>query len=538
MPQLADNVLRLALSDECYHWLMGDDEGGRAIARRVFSPHDGGGAAAEAAAAAAAVRRLSEPSSQRVADSEMDGCRLAHMPSREDFQNALVVDTTTSELFNPTAMAAFLYQGSRGPFVYGAFFTSMTALPLQESALWPAFRFVGFRAAQGYGFLAVGRTHDGQPIFMLKRNINGHPQVDEFLGLAASPNGATFETLVKVVYEADAPPFDEVAKTVDLSWEEWGNGIRAFSPGATSMTLDIRAGRGTFSHVVNTSCKAYWGHEYANYQKLQQLCFHRTSKVAFARRSCLLEDSPALKEQAGNERTGADAVQGLPLHAGGVWSTSTQDVDVFAMFQQSLQDGFDHDMLQVPPKNGVAAASKSAHARRDGASGKDRRWGPFEAANSYDTSAVHSSDNSNSRLMADLNTVRPGHWSPATSGADEGASCLESASRAERYMCAQCAKVFAGNKELRRHTRTIHEKERRFNCKICALTFSQSGHLSSHVRTIHEQRKDFECTCHRKFALRSNLNKHQKRMQGRCTSLAAGSAQSSPPLSPSLPPFR
>ncbi|KAA8495722.1 Protein glass [Porphyridium purpureum] len=101
------------------------------------------------------------------------------------------------------------------------------------------------------------------------------------------------------------------------------------------------------------------------------------------------------------------------------------------------------------------------------------------------------------------------------SSAQDADSLVEGA---QTPVCVKCGKHFFRQNELRRHIRTVHEREKTHKCPHCLKLFSQSSHLVTHVRSVHERRMDFPCNiCKYRFSVRSNQLKHMRRKHGEDT---------------------
>ena len=62
--------------------------------------------------------------------------------------------------------------------------------------------------------------------------------------------------------------------------------------------------------------------------------------------------------------------------------------------------------------------------------------------------------------------------------------------RSSPYKCTlgECGgKCFRSNRDLLRHTITVHTQDRLFPCQICGFKFRRKDHLQSHMRVVHDK---------------------------------------------------
>jgi hypothetical protein len=77
------------------------------------------------------------------------------------------------------------------------------------------------------------------------------------------------------------------------------------------------------------------------------------------------------------------------------------------------------------------------------------------------------------------------------------------------YECPRCHKVIATPSDLKRHIKTVHEKEKGHKCEICPSEFTRKNTLTNHIKNVHFFDRDFSCTqCDLRFSSRSNLKIH------------------------------
>ena len=98
-----------------------------------------------------------------------------------------------------------------------------------------------------------------------------------------------------------------------------------------------------------------------------------------------------------------------------------------------------------------------------------------------------------------------------------------------RIVCPQCGKIFSFMSNFRKHL-SSHSTEKPYVCDFpgCSKAFKQASSLKNH-RYKHEGRKPYECFCGVKFANRSNLNRHRRKLHGLNTKGAKLNISKEPP---------
>ena len=78
------------------------------------------------------------------------------------------------------------------------------------------------------------------------------------------------------------------------------------------------------------------------------------------------------------------------------------------------------------------------------------------------------------------------------------------------HKCEHCVKAFDTATCLKRHTTTVHEKEKDCVCPHCAKAFGEKGNLNVHIRNVHDKIRAFKCEhCnHQAFQTKRELNTH------------------------------
>ena len=72
-------------------------------------------------------------------------------------------------------------------------------------------------------------------------------------------------------------------------------------------------------------------------------------------------------------------------------------------------------------------------------------------------------------------------------------------------------KNFSRNEILKKHTITIHYKQKNYKCDSCGKSFTQSGYLKIHIMTIHEGERNYKCdSCSKSFTRLGTLKRHIK----------------------------
>lgn len=56
-------------------------------------------------------------------------------------------------------------------------------------------------------------------------------------------------------------------------------------------------------------------------------------------------------------------------------------------------------------------------------------------------------------------------------------------SATDEFRCSDCNAGFARNEHLKRHIKSVHEKERPFICSVCSKAFSRTDNLNQHLKT-------------------------------------------------------
>ena len=78
------------------------------------------------------------------------------------------------------------------------------------------------------------------------------------------------------------------------------------------------------------------------------------------------------------------------------------------------------------------------------------------------------------------------------------------------FGCSLCDKKFVKAQNLRNHIKGVHEGNKLFKCDYCGKSFSLSGILKNHIQTIHTD-VNFRCeSCYKTFSSPTNLKTHQK----------------------------
>ena len=87
--------------------------------------------------------------------------------------------------------------------------------------------------------------------------------------------------------------------------------------------------------------------------------------------------------------------------------------------------------------------------------------------------------------------------------------------RQKNHACDMCGKRFGHSGHLNRHRETVHMKLRKHCCAICNDSFSQASHLRSHIAHVHNRERRHECAaCSLKFVSETGLRKHLVNVHG------------------------
>ena len=83
-------------------------------------------------------------------------------------------------------------------------------------------------------------------------------------------------------------------------------------------------------------------------------------------------------------------------------------------------------------------------------------------------------------------------------------------SKARNYVCEQCGKAFKSNTRLQKHA-AIHAIKKRYSCSFCGRGFAQKCNLNRHLR-IHTGEKPYCCHhCSQVFNHNVSLKRHMKK---------------------------
>eukprot|EP00188_Purpureofilum_apyrenoidigerum_P000974 Plantae.Rhodophyta-Purpureofilum_apyrenoidigerum.ctg14959.p1 GENE.Plantae.Rhodophyta-Purpureofilum_apyrenoidigerum.ctg14959~~Plantae.Rhodophyta-Purpureofilum_apyrenoidigerum.ctg14959.p1 ORF type:complete len:329 (-),score=41.79 Plantae.Rhodophyta-Purpureofilum_apyrenoidigerum.ctg14959:516-1403(-) len=90
---------------------------------------------------------------------------------------------------------------------------------------------------------------------------------------------------------------------------------------------------------------------------------------------------------------------------------------------------------------------------------------------------------------------------------DRSLSTRESGGR-RSYECELCGMKFKRGYDVKRHTKSVHEKRKDCICPFCRKGFSQTGHLNEHVRVSHVGSALACLECDKTFGAQSKLDRH------------------------------
>ena len=88
---------------------------------------------------------------------------------------------------------------------------------------------------------------------------------------------------------------------------------------------------------------------------------------------------------------------------------------------------------------------------------------------------------------------------------------------ANQPTCHDCGNKFVSNSTLKRHMKTVHEKEKAIKCMLCDAKFSKEVQLKKHLTNDHESEKPFYCglpfinqICTKRYQDKKSLIRHRK----------------------------
>lgn len=90
-------------------------------------------------------------------------------------------------------------------------------------------------------------------------------------------------------------------------------------------------------------------------------------------------------------------------------------------------------------------------------------------------------------------------------------------SRAGRFSCDFCSKVYHSRNPRDAHVATVHRQEKKFACPVCGKTYGLSWNRDTHVSRVHSGEKPYVCTltckksgrqCESRFAVRADFERH------------------------------
>ena len=115
-------------------------------------------------------------------------------------------------------------------------------------------------------------------------------------------------------------------------------------------------------------------------------------------------------------------------------------------------------------------------------------------------------------MKEDSTTATPTSWTSEDSSSfppSIGATSPNGPSKAARFQCKVCLKMFTQKVNLTAHER-IHLGERPYQCKTCLKSFTQQSNLVTHER-IHTGERPYQCNvCMKRFTQRQNLTAHER----------------------------
>ena len=76
--------------------------------------------------------------------------------------------------------------------------------------------------------------------------------------------------------------------------------------------------------------------------------------------------------------------------------------------------------------------------------------------------------------------------------------------------CVQCDEVFDSFKQLNKHRRAAHPKEKTVQCQVCQKMLSSKDSLKTHM-LIHDDVRNYKCAfCSKSFRHSQALKKHEQ----------------------------
>ena len=77
------------------------------------------------------------------------------------------------------------------------------------------------------------------------------------------------------------------------------------------------------------------------------------------------------------------------------------------------------------------------------------------------------------------------------------------------FNCEFCDESFSKVRQLKKHTKEVHEVKEFPKCEQCDAEFKTNGKLNRHVREVHEREKPFTCeTCGESFITEQTIKRH------------------------------